>query len=351
MIRLGTKRSVTIRDVAKAAGVSAATVSSVLNDKNHARVAPETRRRILETVRRLGYRPKQMARSLRTGLTRFIGLSVPLAPDPPLSPFFYEVITGALKAAKEHGWMVTLLGFRSKDEELALLQDAVERRVVDGFLLFDPYESDLRLSLLKGQLPFVVVGNCNDSEVFTVDNDNVEAAKLATHHLLQLGHRHIAFVHVPLHFMTAQDRLKGYQLALEEMGIPFCPDLLAEADGYYGVESGYRAFRSLLERTTPPPTAVLAMDDSLALGVIQAAQEQGLRVPEDLSVIGFNDARFTEHCEPPLTTVRVFAETLCFYATDMLLRLIRGEQVAPRRLLVPTQLIVRASCRAMGEKP
>ncbi|GBC99033.1 HTH-type transcriptional repressor CytR [bacterium HR17] len=341
--------NVTIKDVAAAAGVSVATVSSVLNGRDHARVAAATRQRILETAQRLGYRPKRSAQALRTGLTGAVGLSVPLCPDALLSPFFYEAVRGALKAAKQRGWLVTILGFQDRQEELVLLQAAMEQRSVDGVVLFDPCDDDPRIPLLKGRLPFVVVGRCADPEVPTVDNDNLLAAKLATQHLLNLGHRRIAFVHIPLQFATAQDRLAGYRAALEEAGVPFEPNLLAEAKGYYGVEAGFRAFSALLDRAVEPPTAVLAMDDALALGVLQAAQRRGLRVSEDLAVIGFNDAPFSAHCEPPLTTVRIFGETLVAYATDMLLRLIHGEPVAPWRLLVPTQLIVRASCGAMKQ--
>ncbi|MFA0730997.1 MAG: hypothetical protein RJAPGHWK_001163 [Candidatus Fervidibacter sp.] len=348
---MGRKRAVvTIREVAKAVGVSVATVSSVLNGRAHTRVAAETRQRVLEAARRLGYCPKRSAQALRTGLTYTLGLSVPLCPDSLLSPFFYEAVKGALKTAKQRGWLVTILGFQDRQEELALLQAAAEQRSVDGVLLFDPQDDDPRLPLLKGRLPFVVVGRCFDPEVVTVDNDNVQAAKLATQHLLRLGHRRIAFVHVPLRFVTAQDRLTGYRMAIKEAGLPFDANLLAGTEGYYGVEAGYRAFLGLLKRLRKPPTAVLAMDDTLALGVLQAAQQHGLRVPDDLAVVGFNDSPFAAHCEPPLTTVRIFAETLVEYATDALLRLIRGEPVAPKRMLVPTQLIVRASCGAMSRK-
>ncbi len=341
------KRAVTIRDVAKAAGVSVATVSSVLNNSNQTRISPETRERVLRVARELGYRPRRVAQGLRKGLTYLVGLSIPLQPDPPLSPFFYEAVSGALKAAKERGWMVSILGFKDRAEELTLLRKAITQRLVDGVLLFDPQESDPRFSLLKGGLPFVVIGRTDDPEIYTVDNDNVQAAKLATQHLIHLGHKRIAFVHIPLNYFTAIDRLEGYRQALTEAGLPFRKELLIEADGYYGVEAGYRAMLSLLEKVKERPTAVLAMDDTLALGCIQAAAEKGLKVPDDLAVVGFNDSAFSAHCEPPLTTVRIFAETLAYYAVDMLLRLIQGEVVAPSRVTVPTQLIVRKSCGAM----
>lgn len=354
------QKSVTIRDVAKVAGVSIATVSDVLNRNPRTRVAPETRQRILEAARKLGYRPRRAARSLRTGLTYLLGLSVPLLTDSPLSPFFNEAVEGALKAARERGWTVTVLGFHDREEEIRLLQEVMERRSVDGVVLFDPQRDDPRWELLKGRLPFVVVGRCDAPEVVTIDNDNVEAAKLATRHLIELGHQRIAFVHVPLHFATAQDRLEGYRRALREGGIPFRASLLAEANGYYSVEAGYHAFRSLLHRLSLPPTGVVAMDDALALGVIQAAREQGLKIPEDLAVVGFNDAPFAAYCDPPLTTVRIFAKTLAFCAADMLLRLIKGEPIASPHLSIPTQLVVRASCgsafkirplRRTGRKP
>ncbi len=334
----------TLRDVAKAAGVSLATASDVLNNKPRTRVAPETRQRILETARRLGYYPTLNARSLRTGLTYLIGLCVPLHPQSHLAPFFHDALSGALKVACERGWMVTILGFHDREEELRLLHNVAERRLVDGVILFDPIVNDPRLTVLKGKVPFVVIGRVDDPEVYTVDNDNVQATKLATRYLLQLGHRRIALLHVPLTFMTAQDRLEGYRQALEEANIPFRPELLATADGYYGVEAGYRAFKNLVHQTSELPTAVLAMDDAMALGAMQAAREEGLRVPEGLSVVGFNDTYFAQHCDPPLTTVRIFAETLAHYSVEMLLRLINREPVAPQRMIVPTQLVIRASC-------
>jgi len=344
-----TERAVTIRDVAKAAGVSVATVSSVLNNRNHTRISAETRAKVLEIAKKLGYRPRRVAQGLRKGLTYLVGLSVPLQPDSPLSPFFYEAVAGALKAAKESGWMVSILGFKDRFEELALLKKAAEERFVDGVLLFDPQENDPRFPILKGNLPFVVLGRTEDPEICTVDNDNIEAAKLATQHLIRLGHKRIAFIHISPSYFTAKDRLEGYRQALTEAGLPFRKELLVEAEGYYGVEAGYRAMLSLLEQLRKPPTAVLAMDDTLALGCLQAAAEKGLKVPDDLAVVGFNDSAFSAHCEPPLTTVRIFADTLAYYAVDMLLRLVRGEVVAPSRVTVPTQLIVRKSCGAMRQ--
>lgn len=341
------KATVTIRDVAKAAGVSVATVSSVLNNSHHTRISAETRKRVLQVAQELGYRPRRIAQGLRKGMTYLIGLAIPLQPDPPLSPFFYDAVAGALKAAKERGWMLSILGFKDRTEELAILQKAVSQRLVDGVLLFDPQENDPRFPLLKGNLPFVVLGRTDDPEIYTVDNDNVEAAKLATQHLIRLGHKRIAFVHIPLSYFTAKDRLEGYRQALMEAGLPFRKELLVEVSGYYGAEVGYRAFLALLERLKEPPSAVLAMDDTLALGCMQAAAEKGLKVPDDLAVVGFNDSAFSAHCEPPLTTVRIFADTLAFYAADMLLRLIQGEVVMPPRITVPTQLIVRKSCGAM----
>jgi len=347
---MGERMRVTIRDVAKAAGVSVATVSSVLNNNSHTRISQKTRERVLKVAEKLGYRPRLTAKALRKGLTYLLGLVVPLQPHHPLSPFFYEAVSGAIKKAREQGWMVSILGFHDRHEELAVLRKILENRFVDGVILFDPQIEDARISLLKGRMPFVVIGRTNDQEVCSVDNDNVEASKIATQHLIRLGHKRIAFVHVPLKFFTALDRLSGYRAALEEAGLKFDPELLAEAEGYYGVEAGYRAFNNLLDRVSKPPTAVLAMDDSLALGVIQAANQRGMKVPDDLAVVGFNDSAFSPHCEPPLTTVRIFGETLAFYATDMLLRLIRGEPVAPKHITVPTQLIVRSSCGSVSRK-
>ncbi len=343
-------RKVTIRDVAKVAGVSISTVSAVLNHRSHARVAEETRQRIMEAVRRLGYHPKRSARSLRTGLTYTVGIVVPLVPDAMLSPFFSEFVRGILKAVKPQGWMVTILGFQDWQEEMALLRTAVEQRSVDGVLIFDPRRNDPRPSLLKGRLPFVVVGRYEDPEAITVDNDNVQAAKMATQHLIGLGHRRIAFACVSLDFATAEDRLTGYRMALEEAGIGFDRKLVAEVKGYYSVEAGVQAFLQLRDRFAELPTAVLAVDDAVALGVMQAAQQHGLKVPDDIAVVGFNDAPFSCHTDPPLTTVRIFAETLAIHAGDALLRLIQGEPVVPQRFVVPTQLVVRASCGAMKQQ-
>lgn len=343
------RRRVTLKDIAEASQVSIATACDVLNDKPRTRVSEATRRRILEAASRLGYQPHRAARSLRTNLHHLIAVSVLLSPEMPFSPFASELVSGAFKAARNEGWRITVSGYRDTQEELLQLKEMIAEQSVDGVIIYEPVENDPRIRLLKGNLPFVLVGSCDDEEVYSVDMDNEGAALMATRHLIGLGHQRIALVSVSPRYLTCRSRQQGYRRALSEANIPYDPSLVIEVEEYSS-QAGAYALEMLLERNPSAPTAVLAMDDSLALGVIYAAHQRGLQVPDDLAVVGFNDARYTEYSEPSLTTVRVFAEAIARQATEMLIRLVREEPLGARRIVMPAQMIVRRSCGAWKQR-
>ncbi|MCS6831477.1 MAG: LacI family DNA-binding transcriptional regulator [Armatimonadota bacterium] len=337
------KRRITLKDIAMASQVSIATACDVLNNKPRTRVSETTRQRILETASRLGYQPHRGARSLRTNLHHLIAVSVLLAPEMPFSPFASELVSGAFKAAREEGWHITVSGYRDIQEELRQLEEIIAERSVDGVIIYEPVEDDPRISLLKGKMPFVLIGSYEKEEVYSVDLDNEGAAFMATQHLIALGHHHIALVSAPRHYLTCRSRQRGYRQALLQAGIPFDQSFVVEVEEYSS-QAGAQALEILLQRNQPRPTAVVAMDDSLALGIIYKAHQHGLHVPDDLAVVGFNDARYTEYSEPSLTTVRVFAEAMARQATQMLIRLIRQEPVGARHIVMPAQMIIRRSC-------
>lgn len=340
---------VTLKDVASEVGVSIATVSDVLNRKQRTRTSDDTRARIHAAAARLGYVPQRAGRSLRTGFSYHVGLVLSLSNEQRLTSFEFQALDGALRAVQDTHWMVTTVGFRSDEEREAQLDRLIEERIVDGVVLFEPSVDSRCERRIKGRLPFVMIGRSTDPDVYTVDNDNVAAAHETVSHFLRAGHRRIALVAAPLGSTVAVDRRRGYRQALQEAGLPCRPEFVAEAEAY-SAACGQACFRRLLAQCPERPTAIVAMDDTLALGVMQAAQQSGLRVPEDVGVIGFNDSSFAPYCEPPLTTVRIFAETLAYEAVAMLIRLITRQVILSRRVLTPAQLIVRRSCGAAHEQ-
>jgi DNA-binding LacI/PurR family transcriptional regulator len=288
----------TLRDVALLAGVSFKTVSNVVNEHPHVRAA--TRQRVLAAIAELDYAPNPSARSLRLGRTGAIGLAVPELNLPYFTALAAEVIEAA---ARRDLVVVTEQTNRSRDREIDALRGA-RRRMTDG-LLFSPIVlGDADADLLRPGSPVVLLGE----HLFTRNVDhvtmrNVDAARAATEHLLALGHRRIAVLgaHPGEVVGTAGLRLRGYRAALEAAGVPFDPALVVEADLWYRRE-GAAAMGALLGTGTPF-TAAFAFNDTLALGAMHRVQEAGMRVPEDVSIVGFDDTDDGEYSMPTLTTV------------------------------------------------
>ena len=327
----------TIRDVAKLAGVSPTTVSHVINGTRFVR--EETRARVLEAMRRLNYQPNRLARSLRQKRTHTLGLLIPNSAN----PFFAEVLRGIEDACFEMGYSVILCNADDDPEkELEYLSVLVEKQV-DGIVLVSAGAADESLRLLTAsRVPAVVVDREFASQGFdTVVTDNQGGGYAATRHLLSLGHRRIGCITGPSLLTPSAARVTGYRQALEEAGVPFDEELVVPGD--FRSESGYEMTRKLLG-LPEPPTAIFACNDMMALGAICAVHEAGLRVPDDVSVVGFDDITLASYSVPRLTTIAQPRHKMGFMAARMLIERISNRDAPIKRELLPTTLIVRDSC-------
>jgi DNA-binding LacI/PurR family transcriptional regulator len=327
----------TIKQVAQLADVSTATVSYVLNGTG--KVAPATRRRVLEAMERLNYQPSHAAQSLR-GRSHTLGVVLPAAErlsDPALA----ELLAGMAAAATVGGYHL-LLATAASDEAAVALQLARTGRV-DGQLLLDPLTDDPRAAqLVAQQVAHVCVGRAPASGGSSaVEVDARGGAAAAVQYLLRLGHRRIALIQLPSELADSEPRYEGYAAALAAAGVALDPMLVVEAGR--SQDDGYEAMRELL--TLPePPTAVLAGSDELAFGAVHLLHDEGLVVGRDVSVVGFDDVPLAAHTHPPLTTVRQPRHALGKRAVELLIRRIERPAALPERLLLDAQLIVRRSC-------
>ncbi|MGE5620402.1 MAG: LacI family DNA-binding transcriptional regulator [Sphingomonadaceae bacterium] len=331
----------TIKDIAALAGVSPATVSRVLS--GHITVKDETRRRIEEAVQRLDYRPNFLARSLVLKETKTIGVVIPDI----LNPYYSGLVRGVEDEAQRVGRSVVLCNTDNKVGKETSYLELLEYRHVDGIILVSAGHSGEHLQgLLDRKIPLVLASRRLDGvEVDTVAVDNTGGAYEATRHLIQLGHRRIAMIAGNLFLRTGQERLEGYRRAHSEAGIPI-DEKLVVTKGSFQFQEGYAVMRNLLRRSYPP-TAVFAANDILAMGAISAVQSQGLSVPKDVAVVGFDGIRFGELLNPRLTTVSVRTYEMGRMACRLLIdRLTRKKDRPPRLVVSETHLEIRESCGA-----
>jgi DNA-binding LacI/PurR family transcriptional regulator len=327
----------TIYDVARLAGVSTATVSRALNGTGQ--IAAATRAAIDAAVEQLGYRPNTIARSLVTKSTQTIAL---LLPDI-TNPFYAALVSGIQQHALDAGHTMLLCtteGDADREEQYLNLLRAkqVDGALVDGLRL----PPDRIARFVRDGFPIVCLDRDVDStSVPLVQVDNRLGARMATEHLLSLGHTRIAHVAGAPELGISDERVEGYREAIVAAGLTPDPGLVAS--GGFTEEGGYHATRQLMGRGFG---AVFAANDLSAVGVICALAEQGWRVPEDVSVVGFDDLRLSAFTTPPLTTVRQPAAEIAERATQLLLDLARGGEVEQQLHLLPPELVVRGSTAA-----
>ncbi len=326
----------TIKDVAALAGISYTTVSHVLN--NSRPVSDQVRVKVEAAIRQLDYVPSAVARSLKAKSTSTIGLLIPNG----VNPYFAELARGIEDYCERNGFCVILCNCDDNaDKQRGYLRVLLEKRV-DGLIVSsvggDP---GLDGGLAGVRTPMVVV----DRELEGIDADLVRidhelGGYLATRHLLDLGHRHIACIHGPAQTSVARLRLQGYERAMAEAGIHVDPHWVIESD--YTSPGGYQAAVSLL--AGEPPTAIFAGNDMIGIGVLRAAAERNVRVPRDLSVVGFDDIEMSRYVYPALTTVGQSIVSLGESAAQMLLRRITGvfEDATEQRVVAPS-IVLRES--------
>jgi LacI family transcriptional regulator len=335
----------TAREVAERAGVSRTTVSFVLNNVPGIRISEETRRVVLEAARALDYHPDATARRMVTGRTHVVGFVLRQSPDQAFADRFVPtVLDGFAQAAATQGYKVLFEPIPLNDSSGGYTRLLRERHV-DGIVLSGPRSDDEELLGIHGQgAAVVLIGQLPETNIPFVDVDNQGGAARATEHLLGMGHRRIALItNAEPVYTAAADRLAGYRQALEAAGIQFDPALVRH--GNFTPQSGAEAMSALLQ-AKPRPTAVFVASDTVALGALQALRRRGVRVPDDMALVGFDDVPMSAFIDPPLTTVRLPAFGLGFGAAEMLGRLIAGEDLLTPRLILDTELVVRESSGA-----
>jgi LacI family transcriptional regulator len=328
-----------LTDVAKAAGVSIATASRILTGSDYP-VADKTRRKVLRASAELGYRPNLIARSLRREQTLTIGIIV----ENFLSPFIPPIIRGIQERLRQQDYFSIVL---DSDWDPVAEAQAIERlgmRQIDGIIFVESYlRSSEEVAALIDKPHLFVHRLFNSLGINSIAPDDRNGARRAVRHLLALGHRRIAFINGLAGWDAAINRLAGYEEELAAWAVAPDPALIRQGD--WQVQSGYEAAQQLF-RMAERPTAVFAANDLMALGVIYAAQEAGLRIPADLAIVGYDDRDVAGFVRPALTTVQMPCEQMGHIAAESLLRLIRGEIDLLEPTLVQGDLVVRQSCGA-----
>jgi len=326
----------TIEHIAQLAKVSKATVSRVLN--NSPKVTEKTRERVIKAIKESGYYPSATARRLTTNKAETIGLIIPTPQDKTFgNPFYTEILRGFTHQAKVEGYDLLLFINEHQFNYSKLFYD----RRVDGLLLVGIKRNDKGIvELSKNKFPYILTGKVDYKEANYVDADNRGGAYQAVSYLSDLGHKRIGYLGGSFEFIFNQERFEGYLKALKEHNLEYGKELTMESINTQ--ESGYEAMRKLLEYSLLP-TAVFVANDLDAIGAMKAVKEKGLKMPEDIAFIGFDDIQLASYVEPSLTTVRQLIFKMGTTAISLLVRLIEGKEKEPLQVELPTQLIIRES--------
>lgn len=331
-------RRVTISAIAREAGVSVPTVSRVLNGRSD--VSPSTRERVEELLARHGYRRRGSSGRVSANLIDLVFNDLD-------SPWAVEIIRGVEEAAHANGIGTVVSAVHARSTDTRQWLQNLRARATDGVILvLSDLQAPVRAELRRLNVPVVVVDPAGvpSMDVPTIGATNWVGGLRATEYLLSLGHRRIGFIAGPPSLLCSRARLDGYRAALEAAGQPVDDGLIIQGNFYH--ESGFEAGVSLLglpER----PTAIFASSDQMALGVYEAVRQMGLRVPDDVSVVGFDDLPEVRWCSPPLTTVRQPLAEMGLLAARTVLRLAAGEKLESPRVELATELVVRNSTAAL----
>ncbi|RFU69318.1 LacI family DNA-binding transcriptional regulator [Bacillus sp. V59.32b] len=335
--------SITIKDVAKLADVAPSTVSRVI--ANNPRISENTKKRVREAMDELGYHPNFIARSLASQSTQVIGLVLPNSTEIFFqNPFFPTVLRGLSEGAHEHSYSLQINTGKTESEIYEGVVQMVQGGRVDGIiLLYSRVEDKILTYLQKRNFPFVVIGKPfkHVEEITHVDNDNFRAAKEVTEYLVQLGHEHIGFIGGSFNFVMTVDRLLGYEKALRDAGIMLKDEYVIHEE--FLKEGGQEAVKELFS-LNKPPTALVVIDELMTLGVLNTLDEMNISIPEDISVISFNNTMLSDLSRPPLTTVDINIFDLGYYATKSLIQKIENPEEPVKRIIIQHKLIEKGSC-------
>ncbi len=329
----------TIKEIAKIAGVSRSTVSRVLNhDEN---VSDRTRAKVQSIIDKMGYQPSQVARSLITGRTHVLGLVVPMIVSSLFKDPFFSLLAQGISSTCNTNNYTLMLWLIETNHEKRTYENIINNRLIDGIIVASSKIGDSLIErLVQKNMPLVQIGRNDYPEVSSVDADNVHGAILAVRHLVNIGRRKLATITGQMELYSGIDRLAGFKRGLEENNLPILEERIAFGD--FTEESGYNQAKLLLSRGEFD--GLFVASDTMAFGAIQAIQEEGLRSPEDIAVVGFDDIPAAGHYQLPLTTIRQPIQNLGSIAAQTLIdRLDRKDTGTPRRIILPTELVIRNS--------
>ncbi|MGQ9780116.1 MAG: LacI family DNA-binding transcriptional regulator [Bacillota bacterium] len=327
--------TVRIKDVAQAAGVSVATVSRVLNGSE--KVGPETRQRVLQAIERLRYTPDASAKALRSRRTNLIGVVIPDVS----SIYYLELLKGIENTAIESNYNLIICDAQNSALRETEYMKLLSSRRVDGFIIVNTLMPEEEVAgLARRGFPFVLIGRVfKSADVSSILVDNRTGASQAVEHLIQHGHKRIAYIHGMFH-PDDEERFVTYRKTLAEHGMAFDPQLVER--GHFTEEGGAQALQRLLQKTEF--SAVFAANDEMAIGAMEKARQLGIRVPEDLAIVGFDNIRLARHVIPGLTTVEMPKYQLGAMAAKKLLETLANEHIVYERVVLKTELVVRQSC-------
>ncbi|MWC29148.1 LacI family DNA-binding transcriptional regulator [Paenibacillus sp. MMS18-CY102] len=333
---------VTIYDIAKQTGLSPTTISKVLN--NYHDVSEKTKAKVLQAAKEMGYLPNSSARTLTTKRSWTLGILFVESTGMGIRhPFFNAVIESFKSEAESRGYDLMFISKDIGGKETSYLEHC-RYRSVDGVIviLLDPRNPGMQ-ELLDSDIPCVLL-DCESTKAGTVYSDNLNGGYQAIQYLQGLGHRKIAHISGGSYYFAGQQRQLGYELALQRLKLNKRPDYIIEG-GDYTLESGYEAMLELLA-LEDPPTAVFAAGDNLAIGAMKALKEKGLRVPEDVSIIGFDDIELASYVTPALTTIRQDTKLLGTKAAEILIESIESVRSIVN-IVLPVELVIRESCKEL----
>ena len=333
----------TIRDVAERADVHPSTVSRVFS--GNAKISEQTRQRVLEAASDLGFQPNAIARSLSVQRTETIAVIVPHVFSGYFEDcFFPQVMAGLLDVAYRRGFRVLVGGSDSHQDEITQTFQVLGSRQADGIVvLSNRLDVDTVGALRRQTTPFVLLGRpvVDYPDIAWIDTDNSRYSGLAVDYLIKLGHRRIAYVGGDPDVAVTHERLTGYRRAMNQAGLPQRDEWIDF--GYFAEDGGYQAVQRMAHLGAERPTAYFAANDLMAIGVMRALREEGINVPEQVSVIGTNDSPESHHVVPALTTLRVPYARMAAAAADLLIDTILGDRVVAKHAYVECELIVRDS--------
>lgn len=331
----------TLEDVAKHAGVSRATVSRVINgDEN---VKEQTRARVMEVIQQVNFQPNIAARSLAAGRTNVLGLIIPAGVTAIFTdPYFPFLIQSVSTACNARDYSV-MLWLAEPEFERRMMRQILHSGLLDGVIVSSMLMEDpIVQSLHDSKKPFILFGRHPTLDVNYLDAENVRGGCEATLHLLRLGHKRVAAITGPQNMIAGYDRFEGYRKALEERGIAFRSELVVEGD--FSEASGYVAVQRLLPAK---PTAIFVASDTMAEGALRALRDAGLRVPQDVAVVGYDDMPHASRTTPPLTTIRQPTGRMGALAVHNLIDIIHNPGEHKRHIILPVELVIRETCGAL----